>query len=101
MKNKLYRTQKLFRTPNVDESLADFYSRTSTFWNTQAAEVVAKTNEELTNKELKREGFKLAKDRFDELKPVLDRLSELSIEAKPEKSDKSKGDRNNKKSGRR
>jgi hypothetical protein len=101
--NEIHDLSNLNRTPNTDESLADFYSRTSQFWNNEAAEVVTNTGEVLSNKELKREGFKLAKDRFDELKPVMDRLAELSIEAQPDKSEReSKGDgKKSKKSSRR
>ena len=65
--NETYELSDSNRTPNTGESLADFYSRTSGFWNDKAAEDVAMTNKQLSNKELKREGFKLAKDRFDEL----------------------------------
>ena len=98
--NEKYELSDSNRTPNAGESLADFYSRTSGYWNDRAAEVVANTDEPLSNKELKREGFKIAKDRFDELKPVLDRLEELSIEAKPEKNNKkTKGDGKKSKKG--
>eukprot|EP00934_Nitzschia_sp_Nitz4_P002214 Nitzschia sp. Nitz4//scaffold37_size175936//169241//171469//NITZ4_002071-RA/size175936-snap-gene-0.250-mRNA-1//1//CDS//3329549863//2214//frame0 len=82
------------RTPANGESLADFYTRTSKYWNGQAAEIVQVTGEELSNKELKREGFKLAKNRFEELKPILDRLAELIISTEPKsKSDKKSKDK--------
>jgi len=83
--NEKFDLEDMNRTPKSGESLADFYSRTSSFWNGQAAETIATTNDELSNKELKREGFKLAKHRYDELKPVLDRLVELEISSKQER----------------
>jgi hypothetical protein len=100
--NETHQLEDSNRTPNTGESLADYYSRTSEYWNVKAAEVVATTSEELSNKELKREGFKLAKDRFEELKPILNRLAELSLESKPDKQDKkSTSDKKSKKSSRR
>jgi len=67
------------RTPANGESLADFYSRTSDYWNKIAAELIVGVDSELTNKELKRQGFICAKERYEELSPVLDRLAELGI----------------------
>ncbi|EED88418.1 predicted protein, partial [Thalassiosira pseudonana CCMP1335] len=69
------------RTPLMGENKADFYSRTTEYWNMEAVKTVgqaaADRGEALSSKELKREGFQLANDRFDELKPILDRLNEL------------------------
>jgi hypothetical protein len=68
------------RTPENGESLADFFSRTSDYWNNQAAEKFSEVDSEpLTNKELKRQGFILAKERYEDLAPVLERLVELGI----------------------
>ena len=75
--NEKYGLDDLNRTPNSGETLADFYSRTSEFWNAQAASEVG--DSELSNKELKRKGFSLAKERYDELEPVLSRLADLGI----------------------
>lgn len=90
------------RTPFDGESLADYYTRTSKYWNHQAAEAVVGTDIELSSKEVKREGFKLAQVRFDELKPVIDRLTEVRVTLKNDsKGDsKKKGDKS-KKSARR
>ena len=85
--NEKYGLEDLNRTPGSGETLADFYSRTAIYWNGHAAEVVVGTGGELSNKEVKREGFKLAKDRYEELKPVLDKLAEMEIGSS--KSDRS------------
>jgi N-acetylneuraminic acid mutarotase len=77
--NERYGLDDVNRTPNSGESLADFYSRTSTTWNNEAATQLAGTDSDLSNKELKRQGFILAKDRYEELRPVLDRMAELGI----------------------
>lgn len=77
------------RTPQQGEALADFYSRTKTYWNEQAAEVLDAA--EPTNKELKREGFQLARKRFEELEPVLEKLKGLNLgDAVEEKKSKKK-----------
>lgn len=71
------------RTPQMGEALADFYSRTSQYWNDEAASRVAQDvseSERLSSKELKREGFNLASERYEELKPVLERLDELELQ---------------------
>lgn len=68
------------RTPESGEALADFYSRTADYWNSQATEQLAGIDSEpLTQKELKRQGFILAKERYDDLAPVRERLAELGI----------------------
>lgn len=71
-------------TPQTGESLADFYARTSVHWNQLAASLFAAANQaaesghdekgpdeqeqtQLSNKELKREGFILARKRFEEV----------------------------------
>ena len=75
------------RTPQMGEALAEFYSRTSQYWNDEAAARIAQENaaslsetEKLSSKELKREGFNLASERYEELKPVLERLDELELQ---------------------
>ena len=72
------------RTPQVGESLADFYSRTVSYWSQQAAAAQEEDTSESTNqgeplseKELKREGFALAQIRYSELEPVLKELDDL------------------------
>mmetsp|Transcript_17928 Transcript_17928/g.21477 ORF Transcript_17928/g.21477 Transcript_17928/m.21477 type:complete len:395 (-) Transcript_17928:86-1270(-) len=82
------------RTPQSGEQLADFYSRTSDFWNQLAAEKelekgkISTDGENLSRKELKREGFTLARERYDELRPLLERLSELSLQQEEAESEK-------------
>ncbi|GAX23268.1 hypothetical protein FisN_21Hh047 [Fistulifera solaris] len=65
------------RTPQPSEILADFYARTADYWNERAAHI--ESGEELTQKELKRKGFGLAKERYEELRPIMERLRELEI----------------------
>jgi hypothetical protein len=78
------------RVPKSSESLADFYSRTTAHWNVEAARRVEGTGKELSTKELKREGFQLARERYDELRLILDRLGELELQQKetPTKKDR-------------
>ena len=65
------------RVPLSGEALASFYARTSEYWNAEAAKNLGGTDAELSNKEIKREGFQLARIRYDELLPILARLAEL------------------------
>ena len=71
------------RTPQMGEALADFYSRTRKYWNDEAAARVVRNTtsgseaEKFSTKELKRGGFTLASECYDELRPVLERLDEL------------------------
>jgi hypothetical protein len=93
------------RTPQMGESVAEFYARTTEYWSGEAAKSVGKaaadSGERLSAKEMAREGFLMAKVRYDELKPVLERLDELEemqkevVEEKQKKKEKksSKKDR--------
>jgi len=98
-------------TPKAGEELADFYARTVSHWAQKAYALLdesIRSNEELSAKEIKREGFNLARDRYDELKHVLGRLHELEIDQKEreerkesKKSKKEKKDKDKKKDRRR
>jgi len=68
------------QTPQIGEDLTAFYSRTALYWNDKAIRALTerRESEAMTDKELRRAGFSLAQERFLELKPVLDRLYELS-----------------------
>jgi hypothetical protein len=71
------------RTPQMGAVLAEFYWWTNQYWNDQAASNMAarwSETEDLSSKELKREGFKLASQRYDELRTVLERLDELQLQ---------------------
>jgi len=86
------------RSPLMGESVAEFYARTTDFWNNEAARTVGQTaadrGEPLSAKELNREGFQLAKSRYEELKPILDRLNELEeMQREAEEEKKSKKER--------
>ena len=97
-------------TPLSNEDLATFYARTALYWEQKASELqssneVASTSrdEELTIKEIKREGFAMARDHYEKLKPTLERLDELQNtqneyeqhkkEKKASKKEKKKKDR--------
>ncbi|KAL0441975.1 UNVERIFIED_CONTAM: Kelch domain-containing protein 4 [Sesamum radiatum] len=54
------------RTPMPGESLKDFYKRTNMYWQMAAYE-----HTQHTGKELRKDGFDLAKARYKELKPYL------------------------------
>mmetsp|Transcript_18729 Transcript_18729/g.28449 ORF Transcript_18729/g.28449 Transcript_18729/m.28449 type:complete len:817 (+) Transcript_18729:106-2556(+) len=79
--------------PRLGEELADFYARSTQYWGTKYIDSIASSTsncEELSSKELKREGFNLAKQHFEELKPVLDRLAEIEISQKGDDDRKEK-----------
>lgn len=100
------------RTPQLGEVMADFYSRTSEYWNQQAAAMQAAAaatdniseQERLSHKEMKREGFLLAKERYEELKPALERLNELEemqTSAETKKNHKKDKDKSKKSDGKK
>jgi N-acetylneuraminic acid mutarotase len=91
LKGKLDLDGNVTRTPQMGEVLAEFYSRTNQYWNDQAAANIAARSsdtEKLSSKELKRQGFKLASERYDELRPVLERLDELELQRAEAEEDK-------------
>ena len=80
-------------TPQIGEELADFYSRTSMYWTEKAMAAVsgdASSADDVTVKELKREGFNLAQERYEEVKPILTRLGELEDSQKESEDRKEK-----------
>jgi len=85
-------------TPLSGESLTDFYTRTSKYWNQLAADSLG--GSELSSKDLKREGFKLAQTRFEE---VLQRMGGLSLSSKEKKTteDKHESKKKSKKSSKK
>ena len=73
------------RSPLGKESLREFYARTNDYWSNLVIERwnasdSKDTAQPLSEKDIKREGFKLAEARYNELLPVLARLSELESE---------------------
>ncbi|XP_047964321.1 kelch domain-containing protein 4 [Salvia hispanica] len=70
------------RTPTPGESLKDFYKRTDMYWQMAAYE-----HTQHTGKELRKDGFDLAKTRYKELKPILDELAILEAEQKVEEAE--------------
>ena len=83
------------RTPGPGESLPDFYARTSEYWNRQTG---LAEESGASSKETKRQGFALAKDRFESLEEVLIQFSELELQYRKEK--KAKKDRKKEKKDR-
>ena len=89
-----YDLDYLDRTPELGESMADFYSRTAEYWEKRAVEVASAAKSEgagpnssadLSAKELKRQGFNMAQERYEELKPVLDGLMGLEAHQQEKK----------------
>ena len=79
LKGKLGADEDL-RNPLLGETVADFYARTTHYWNEEAAKLenlAADRGGSISTKELKRSGFHLAKERHEELNQILDRLREL------------------------
>jgi hypothetical protein len=80
LKGKLGVDEEL-RNPLLGETVADFYARTTHYWNEEAAKLAenraADRGGSISTKELKREGFHLAKERHEEIKQILERLGEL------------------------
>eukprot|EP00523_Entomoneis_sp_CCMP467_P022760 CAMPEP_0168829198 /NCGR_PEP_ID=MMETSP0727-20121128/898_1 /TAXON_ID=265536 /ORGANISM="Amphiprora sp., Strain CCMP467" /LENGTH=779 /DNA_ID=CAMNT_0008882403 /DNA_START=3521 /DNA_END=5860 /DNA_ORIENTATION=+ len=71
-------------TPAPGENLADFYSRTSDYWNQRAGSNV-------DTKDSKREGFAFAQARYEELGPAMKELKTLDRLYKDEKNKEKKG----------
>ncbi|CAI9113003.1 OLC1v1013522C1 [Oldenlandia corymbosa var. corymbosa] len=67
------------RTPMPGETLKDFYKRTNQYWQMAAYE-----HTQHTGKELRKDGFDLAKVRYKELAPILEELAVLEAEQKAE-----------------
>ena len=87
------------RIPLIGESMADFFSRTAEFWSDRASEQLAGNDEPPSAKNLKRAGFSLAQECFDEHRLVIDRLGELDlvkVEAEEKKKER-KSDKKDKK----
>ena len=67
----------------ADESLRQFYARTAAYWSEEvarrwrAASATGDGSEVMGEKEVKREGFLLAETRYNELLPIMQRLTEL------------------------
>ena len=73
------------RTPAPGEGLADFYARTADYWNNQTG---LSKESGASSKEIKRQGFALAKDRFESLEDVLQKFTALELQYRKEKKAK-------------
>lgn len=70
------------RTPQMGENLRDFFARTATYWSSEIAQRADTHERQLSIKEIKREGFSMAEERYNELLPILERLNVLEQEQK-------------------
>lgn len=57
------------RTPQMGENLRDFFARTANYWSTEIAQRADTHERQLSIKEIKREGFSMAEERYNELLP--------------------------------
>jgi len=65
-------------TPEIGETLAIFFTRTSNVWES----IIRLKEENVKGKALRKEAFELAQKHFDQMKPILD---EIVKEAEQEK----------------
>jgi hypothetical protein len=72
------------RTPDPGEALADFYTRTAGYWNEQTG---LSEDTGASAKEIKRQGFALAKERFEGLSEVFEQFAALELQYRKEKKD--------------
>jgi len=72
-------------TPNLGENLRDFYARTTEFWARKAFE----ENEEGTarGKALRRDGFSMAEQRYNDYQPILREIEKLKVDAGLDEND--------------
>ncbi|CAM9122639.1 unnamed protein product, partial [Phaeothamnion confervicola] len=72
------------RTPLVTETLRQFYTRTVDHWTREYVALLESRGDggRYGEKELRKNAFALAEDRFAELQPVLQRLNELDRQQK-------------------
>jgi hypothetical protein len=73
------------RTPQLNESLKEFHARTKDYWNALALKSLTLEDDV---KDHKKRAFNLAQDRFELLKPVLDKLRAMEEEQKEQELDK-------------
>eukprot|EP00903_Cladosiphon_okamuranus_P016175 g14926.t1 len=92
------------RTPQAGEVMRDFFDRTKLFWTTEIVrrrEASEQPVEPLTEKELRRDAFALAGERYAELEPSLARLNALETEQRELEAREAEKRREKKSSGPR
>ncbi|KAL7751311.1 Kelch repeat-containing protein 3 [Sorochytrium milnesiophthora] len=67
--------------PKPNESLKDYYKRTSTFWVGRAFEDGENEN---TGKSLRKDAFAVCREKYDEWQPMLEELKKLEIDLEGE-----------------
>ncbi|GAA5840259.1 hypothetical protein JCM3766R1_001441 [Sporobolomyces carnicolor] len=70
--------EDLLSTPEPTESLAVFYARTKSYWAQKAHETIAAGNR---GKELRKSGFEIAQQRYEEYRPILERIQAIQEQA--------------------
>jgi N-acetylneuraminic acid mutarotase len=75
-------------TPHPRESLDDFYSRTSHYWNNKASQ--QETTLQSCDMDV---GFLLARDRFETLQPIIGRILELQALHRKQKEERKKDEK--------
>jgi hypothetical protein len=72
--------------PLEGEALTDYYKRTVSYWTLKASSAFGDASDQAqSEKELKREAFHLAQNRFSESKPVQERIRDLVLGPSHEK----------------
>ncbi|KAL8290639.1 hypothetical protein RQP46_002897 [Phenoliferia psychrophenolica] len=85
------RTQEdVLSTPQPGENLAKFYARSKEFWTNKAFETIGANNR---GKELRRDGFSLAEEAFQQYQPLLEEIMRIQAQAGLDAEELSKGGR--------
>jgi len=83
------------RTPQLGEKLTDWFTRTTEYWTRLAFEshdASSSGGGALSEKEYRRLAFSMAQERYEEVRPILDRLNELEEQQREaEEAMRSKG----------
>ncbi|KAG0658018.1 hypothetical protein C6P46_006078 [Rhodotorula mucilaginosa] len=70
--------EEILSTPQAGESLAQFFARSKEYWTGKAHEQGGSANR---GKELRRDGFAMAEQRYDEYKPILEEIVRMQEQA--------------------
>ncbi|KWU46103.1 galactose oxidase, partial [Rhodotorula sp. JG-1b] len=70
--------EEILSTPQAGESLAQFFARSKEYWTGKAHQQGGSANR---GKELRRDGFAMAEQRYDEYKPILEEIVRMQEQA--------------------
>ena len=82
--------EDVLSTPLPGETVAHFYERTKTYWAAKAleqAQATSDANANLRGKELRRDAFGVAKERYEEYRPLLREIEKIQEEAGLDRED--------------